>query len=108
MATPPPTPYQPAKPSFPARPSHRDGNCLAGPLSEIFARDVMDARRRCPHCQVDAPLAALHVFGPEPGITARCPGCAAVALRMVRHGELIWLELGSPDGPFRIATGDRP
>ncbi|WP_049577508.1 DUF6510 family protein [Streptomyces sp. SBT349] len=88
-------------------PLHQDGNCLAGPLSEIFALDLTAARRRCPSCLVDAPLAALHVFGPEPGITARCPGCSGIALRMVRHPERTWLELGTPDGPFRIPTPGR-
>jgi hypothetical protein len=44
----------------------------------------------------------LHVYGPEPGLTARCPGCAAIALRVVAQPRHLWLQLGSGAGAFRF------
>ena len=53
--------------------THLDGNCLAGPLSEILSVEPTTAWWRCPECARSGPLAELHVYGPEPGLTARCP-----------------------------------
>lgn len=72
---------------------YRDGNALAGPLSELFAVDVTAAEGRCGHCGLAGPVAALHVYGPEPGLVARCPGCAEVMLRLVRGPGAAWLDL---------------
>ncbi|MFF3905820.1 DUF6510 family protein [Streptomyces sp. NPDC001848] len=83
---------------------HLDGNCLAGPLSEILSVEPTTAWWRCPECARSGPLAELHVYGPEPGLTARCPGCAYIALRLVRDGEHIWLTMGGGTGAFRFAT----
>ncbi|MGW4790362.1 DUF6510 family protein [Streptomyces sp. NPDC004230] len=83
---------------------HLDGNCLAGPLSEFLAVEPTTAWWRCPECTRSGPLAGLHVYGPEPGLTVRCPGCAYIALRLVREGEHIWLTVGSGTGAFRFST----
>ncbi|MET8963266.1 DUF6510 family protein [Streptomyces sp. NPDC004074] len=83
---------------------HLDGNCLAGPLSEILAVEPTTAWWRCPECTRSGPLAGLHVYGPEPGLTVRCPGCAYIALRLVREGAHIWLTVGSGTGAFRFST----
>ncbi|MGW1818834.1 DUF6510 family protein [Streptomyces sp. NPDC002125] len=82
--------------------SHRDGNALAGPLSQIFAVDPTTAWRRCPDCGLTGSLAQLHVYGPEPGLTGRCPGCAAVALRLVEQPGHLWLQMGGGAGAFRF------
>ncbi|MFJ8361035.1 DUF6510 family protein [Streptomyces sp. NPDC093984] len=84
--------------------THLDGNCLAGPLSEILSAEPTTAWWRCPECARSGPLAELHVYGPEPGLTARCPGCAHIALRLVREGEHIWLTMGGGTGAFRFST----
>jgi hypothetical protein len=34
------------------------------------------------------------VYGPEPGLVARCPGCAEVMLRVVTTPYAVWLDLG--------------
>ncbi|MEW2511272.1 DUF6510 family protein [Streptomyces sp. NPDC046870] len=81
-----------------------DGNALAGPLSEILSVEPTTAWWRCPHCKQAGSLAQLHLYGPEPGITARCPGCSYVALRLVREEDHIWLTLGSGTGAFRFRT----
>ncbi|MET8557358.1 DUF6510 family protein [Streptomyces sp. NPDC004959] len=85
--------------------AHLDGNALAGPLAPILAVDPTTAWRHCPDCGTRGPLAGLRVYGPEPGLTARCPGCAAVALRIMTEGAFTWLSLGGPDGAFRFRTG---
>ncbi|NUP51538.1 MAG: hypothetical protein HOW97_30110 [Catenulispora sp.] len=72
---------------------HEDGNALAGPLSEIFTVDVTSAEGRCVGCGVTGPVARLHVYGPGPGLVARCPDCGEVVLRLVRGGGAAWLDL---------------
>ncbi len=72
---------------------HLDGNALAGPLGEIFAFDATTAVGRCANCGLTGPLAALHVYGPDPGLVARCPGCEEVVLRLVRGPGAAWLDL---------------
>jgi Family of unknown function (DUF6510) len=85
--------------------AHLDGNCLAGPLSEILAVEPTTAWWRCPQCGRAGPLAQLHVYGPEPGLTASCPDCAYIALRLVRDEEHIWLALGTGTSAIRFRTG---
>jgi hypothetical protein len=70
-----------------------DGNALAGPLSEIFTVDSTTATGRCAHCGRTGPLATLQVYGPGPGLVARCPGCEEVMLRLVRTPGAAWLDL---------------
>ncbi|GAA3119688.1 DUF6510 family protein [Nonomuraea sp. NPDC049421] len=72
---------------------HLDGNALAGPLGEIFAVDVVSATGRCASCGLTGPVASLRVYGPEPGLVARCPGCDEVVLRLVRGPGTAWLDL---------------
>lgn len=72
---------------------YRDGNALAGPFSEIFAVDVTAAVGRCTGCGSTGPLARLRVYGPGPGLVARCPDCDQVVLRLVRGPEEAWLDL---------------
>jgi hypothetical protein len=84
-----------------------DGNALAGPLSEVFAVEVTTAVARCRGCGLSSPVATLTVYGPDPGLVGRCPGCSDVLLRVVRTPEEVWLDLGGisalrfavPSGP---------
>ncbi|HEU5353363.1 MAG TPA: DUF6510 family protein [Actinocrinis sp.] len=73
--------------------TYQDGNALAGPLSEIFAVDVTAAVGRCAGCGDTGPVARLRVYGPGPGLVARCPGCDQVVLRLVRGPDAAWLDL---------------
>jgi len=73
--------------------SYLDGNALAGPLSEIFAIDVTAAARRCAACGLTGPVAGLRLYVRAPGLVARCPGCDAVMLRLVRGPASCWLDL---------------
>lgn len=81
----------PASP--PADEAYQDGNALAGPLSEIFAVDLTAAIGSCTGCGSTGPLARLRVYGPAPGLVARCPDCEQVILRLVRSADTAWLDL---------------
>ena len=41
----------------------------------------------------DSVVAELTVYGPDPGLVARCPGCEDVLLRLVRTPDATWLDL---------------
>ena len=82
-----------AQSARPGDATYQDGNALAGPLSEIFAVDVTAAVGRCTGCGSTGPLARLRVYGPEPGLVARCPDCEQVVLRLVRGPDAAWLDL---------------
>jgi hypothetical protein len=70
-----------------------DGNELAGALREIFAVDLTVARGRCAGCGDVREIARLRVYDRAPGLVARCPGCTAVLLRLVRAPGRAWLDL---------------
>ena len=70
-----------------------DGNALAGPLSEVLAADVTIAVARCRGCGRSSVVAELAVYGPDPGLVARCPGCEDILLRLVRTPDSVWLDL---------------
>ncbi len=71
-----------------------DGNALAGPLSEVFATDMTIAVARCRGCGRSTVVAELAVYGPDPGLVARCPGCEDILLRLVRTPDSVWVDLG--------------
>lgn len=70
-----------------------DGNALGGVLGDLFAADLTMATTTCAGCRAVAPLATIHVYLNAPGAVARCPGCNAVLLRVVRHERRAWLDL---------------
>jgi len=70
-----------------------DGNALAGPLSEVFAVEVTTAVGRCRGCGTSSQLATLRVYGLEPGVVGRCPGCEEVLVRVTRTPNDLWLDL---------------
>lgn len=88
---------------------YEDGNALAGPLSELFAVDVVSAEGRCTGCGTTGPVAQLRVYGPGagPGLVARCPVCGQVVLRVVRGEDSAWLDLrGTESLRFRLGTDE--
>jgi hypothetical protein len=73
--------------------SDLDGNAMAGDLREIFAVDVTAARYVCTGCGHTDAVATLRLWGPAPGLVARCPGCEHVVLRLVRAPDRMVLDL---------------
>jgi Family of unknown function (DUF6510) len=82
-----------------------DGNALAGPLSEVFTAEVTIATARCRGCGRSSAIAELAVYGPDPGLVARCPGCEDVLLRLVQTTDSVWLDLGGVSS-LRLPRGD--
>jgi len=70
-----------------------DGNSLAGTLRELFTVDVTTARGRCASCGRMQMVAETRVYERAPGGVARCVGCEAVVLRVVRAPDRAWLDL---------------
>ena len=73
--------------------THLDGNALGGALAEIFAVDTTAAHVSCVHCTRSGPLAELALYLGGPGMTARCPGCHEVVLRVARTPDRAYLDL---------------
>jgi hypothetical protein len=73
--------------------SYQDGNALAGPLGEVFAVDITAAVMTCAGCGRRDRIAALHVYGGETGLVARCAGCDNVVLRYAHTPSGDWLDL---------------
>jgi hypothetical protein len=70
-----------------------DGNAMAGDLREIFAMEVTAATVICAGCGRASAVATLHLWDHAPGIVARCPGCEAVVLRVVRAPDRAFLDM---------------
>jgi hypothetical protein len=91
-----------------------DGNAMAGDLRELFAVDVTSAVATCSGCGDSNVVARLRVWGPAPGLVARCPSCDDVVLRLVRGPEQAWLDLRGavslrvPMPPVGVLEADRP
>jgi hypothetical protein len=64
---------------------HKDGNALAGLLTEVFGTDVSGARRRCEGCR-EIRLVGEHRLYESAGHVLRCPGCGDVAATIVARG----------------------
>jgi Family of unknown function (DUF6510) len=70
-----------------------DGNALGGLLGEVFVGETTVARSTCGSCGAVREIGALAVYVQAPGAVARCPGCDAVLIRVVRTEGRIWLDL---------------
>ena len=73
--------------------THLDGNVLGGELGELFTVDITAATGQCASCGMVSTIAQTHVYTDAPGVVARCPGCGAVMLRLVRGPGRAWLDL---------------
>ena len=63
---------------------HLDGNVLAGPLTELFGRDMTLATGRCSGCGNVTVLARALVYPDAPGFTVRCCICSDVLFTLVQ------------------------
>jgi hypothetical protein len=61
-----------------------DGNAIAGELFAAFGHEMTTVVGRCTNCGAASAIAELRVYMSGPGIVARCPGCASVAIVLAR------------------------
>ncbi len=62
-----------------------DGNAIAGDLFAAFGHEMTTVIGTCTSCGAPSTIAELRVYVSGPGIVARCPSCAGVAIVLV-HG----------------------
>jgi hypothetical protein len=70
-----------------------DGNAIGGLLGEVFVEEMTIAKSTCAACGAVREVGALHVYVNAPGAVARCPGCDAVLVRIVKSEERVWFDL---------------
>lgn len=70
-----------------------DGNAVAGPLAEIFGREMTTAHAVCAGCNVDAAVGSLIAYDPGMGIILRCAGCDTAMIRVSRVRSGYWLDV---------------
>lgn len=77
------------------RPPHPrlDGNAAAGPLSEIFGRDMSLAEGVCRHCGGSGPLAQATAELDDAGVILLCRGCGHTLLTYVHVAQAAELAL---------------
>jgi len=61
-----------------------DGNAIGGELFAAFGREMTTVIGTCTSCGATSAIAELPVYLSGPGTVARCPGCASVAIVLVR------------------------
>jgi hypothetical protein len=61
-----------------------DGNAIAGDLFATFGHEMTTVVGTCTSCGATSAIAELPVYISGPGTVARCPGCASVAIVLVR------------------------
>lgn len=61
-----------------------DGNAIAGDLHAAYGHDMTSASGACKDCHAISAFAELRVYVSGPGTVARCPGCEAVVVVLVR------------------------
>ncbi len=70
-----------------------DGNAAAGPLAEIFGREMTTADAVCGLCGADAPVGSLVAYDPGMGIILRCSQCDAALICVSRVRGGYWLDV---------------
>jgi hypothetical protein len=79
--------------------SHTDANEVAGLLAEFAAADITTTVRHCQHCHGEHSVGAHRAYRGA-GVVLRCPGCDAVAVRVVTLGDELVVEWS---GTYRAA-----
>ncbi|HSJ73273.1 MAG TPA: DUF6510 family protein, partial [Miltoncostaeaceae bacterium] len=75
--------------------AHVDGNALGGMMSDLFGREMTDARGCCRECGAVNALGALLAYTRAPGDVLRCPACDAVMLVAVSLPSGVRVSLGA-------------
>jgi ribosomal protein S27E len=75
-----------------------DGNAIAGELFVAFGHEMTTVVGTCKSCGARSAIGELPVYVSGPGTVARCPGCASVAIVLVRgSARLSGYELAGPE-----------
>ena len=61
-----------------------DGNAEAGPLAELFGRDMTMTAAVCASCGAESPVGSLLAYDPGLGFVLRCVHCDAAVIRVAR------------------------
>lgn len=77
--------------------THLDGNMAAGPLGDVFAREVTTAIVTCASCGNAGPLGGAMVYGEPMGTIVRCVACEQVLLRFAETPAGIRLDMRGID-----------
>ena len=81
---------------------HLDGNGVAGLLAEIACAEPTDVLRTCQACGARNAMGAHRAYRGA-GVVLRCPGCDAVAMRVVVRDERLVVDWR---GIYEIPRGD--
>jgi hypothetical protein len=73
--------------------THLDGNAAAGPLGDVFTREVTTALATCASCGNRGPLGGAMLYGETMGAIVRCVACEAVLLRFAETPRGIRLDM---------------
>jgi hypothetical protein len=65
---------------------HLDGNAMAGPLGEIFTRDITSVERICQSCGTRAAIGGHRAYQGA-GMVLRCPACGDIAALLANMGD---------------------
>jgi hypothetical protein len=84
-----------------------DGNAIAGPLAEVFGRDVTLAVMTCSGCHESAVIARAMVYLTAMGSVARCPYCDR-ALMVLGPGPDARIRFSMPGVSSLELTPDEP
>ena len=70
-----------------------DGNAEAGPLVELFGREMTLTSAVCGSCGTESPVGSLIAYDPGLGFVLRCAHCDAVVIRVARVRGAYWLDV---------------
>src|SRR5205823_8614649 len=69
-----------------------DGNAAGGMLYDLFTAEMTAAPTECASCGRTGEIGTLLAFTQAPGLVLRCPSCENTMVRIVRTGELTYLD----------------
>ena len=83
-----------------------DGNAAGGILAAVFPFEMTTVAVTCAGCGASGPLGDRRVYASSMGTILRCPGCAAVLIRVAEVRGEYWLDLRGAR-TLRLPVADR-
>lgn len=69
-----------------------DGNAAGGMLYDVFSAEMTAAPTECASCGRRGEIGSLLAFTQAPGLVLRCPSCEKIMVRIVRAGDVTYLD----------------